>query len=161
MGKKGEALRAAKAQAACYHFTAAQLDEHDRQVRAAYKAKIVAEAQAEFDRRAKDYEAKTREWVEKEWHEREELFGGSHRDNMFTILSLLLACSSRVLIERFRWKPVPQNGGDRRYRTVRFAQALIDEINGIASDERKDIRKYIEDTYDLYGIRYTQEEEDG
>ena len=159
MGKKGELLRQQKLKTSTYTFTAMQLEEHDKAVRRAYKDRVIAEARAEFDQKAKAHDAEVRSWVEKEWAERERIFGGSHRDNMFTILGLLLACSSRVLIERFRWKPVPQNGGDRRYRTVRFAQALIDEINGIASDEKKDIRKYIEDTYDLYGIRYTQEEE--
>lgn len=160
MGKKGELLRLQKKQAAVYTFTGEQLEEHDRKVidaaREKMKQRLVEELEQEFAAR----EQHVKEVIEQEWKFREELFsreGGM--DNFFTILSLLLAISCRVLVERFHWKPIPPGGYcDRRNRLMRFGDYVVGEIEAIQSDEMKDIRKYCEEVRDKYGVEFRYEE---
>lgn len=150
MGKKGDLLRALKEQNTTYTFTKAQLMEHDKQVKRDILLKAKEDLEAEARRQADAY-------VQHEWSEREKLFVENHpMDNVMTMMSLLLAVSSRVLIERFHWKPIPKDGVyDRRNRTMRFADYIVDELDKITRDVDADIRRYCEETYDLYGVKYT------
>lgn len=157
MGKKGEALRAAKAQT-YITMTKEQMQAHDRELLARYRETVGRE----LERRARELDDQMQDHVREEWRIREELFGGTHRDNLMTILQILLAVPTRILIEHFGW-PSLDRGYNAHYRTARFADLLVDEINAITSDEMKDIRTYCDEVYDLYGIRYEyrDEEEDG
>lgn len=150
MGKKGDLLRAMKAQQTTYTFTKAQLMEHDKKVKHDILMRAKDDLEAEARRQADAY-------VQREWGEREKLFVQNHpMDNVMTMMSLLLAVSSRVLIERFHWKPIPKDGDyDRRNRTVQFADYIVDELDKITRDVDADIRRYCEETYDLYGVKYT------
>ena len=156
MGKKGDLLRAMKAQQKTYTFTHEQLQEHDRVVirDALVKAEkeLMKKAQAEYD--AKNEELQ--KFIADEWETREKIFMESHpNDNVISIMGLLMATSSRVLIEKFGWKPIPKDGKyDRRNRTMRYADCLVDELQRIMNDENADIRRYCEETYDLYGVKF-------
>ncbi len=156
MGKKGDALRAMKAQKTAYTFTHEQLQEHDRVV--ILDAMRKAEKHLE-EKARKEFEKKNEEIqkiITDEWMEREKIFMESHpNDNVISIMGLLMATSSRVLIEKFGWKPIPKDGKyDRRNRTMRYADYLVDELQGIMNDENADIRKYCDETYELYGVRF-------
>ena len=156
MGKKGDLLRAMKDQQKTYTFTHEQLQEHDRVVirDALVKAEkeLMKKAQAEYD--AKNEELQ--KFIADEWETREKIFMENHpNENVISLMSLLLATSCRVLIERFHWKPIPKDGFyDRRNRTMRFADYVIDELDKITQDENADIRKYCAETYDLYGVKF-------
>lgn len=156
MGKKGDLLRAMKVQQKTYTFTHEQLQEHDRVVirDALVKAEkeLMKKAQAEYD--AKNEELQ--KFIADEWETREKIFMENHpNENVISLMSLLLATSCRVLIERFGWKPIPKDGiYDRRNRTMRFADYVVDELDKITQDENADIRKYCAETYDLYGVKF-------
>jgi len=162
MGKKGDLLRIQKKQRATYTFTGEQLDAHDQMVLKAGADKIKRDLMEKMEREYAEKEAHIKKVIEDEWKSREELFKGEDMaDNFFLILSLLLATSCRVLIEKFHWKPIPQDGKyDRRNRTMRFSDCLIDEINSIVEDEMKDIRTYCDEVYEKYGVRFIRQEAD-
>lgn len=163
MGKKGDLLRAQKMQRSMYTFTREQLEEHDRIVVEHAKDKIKRDLMAKMEIEYAEREAHVKKVIEEEWKSREELFKGEDMaDNFFLILSLLLATSCRVLIEKFHWKPIPKDGKyDRRNYTMRYGDYLIDEINGIIEDETKDIRTYCDEVYDLYGVKFVQQDDQG
>ena len=156
MGKKGDLLRAMKAQQKTYTFNHEQLQEHDRVVirDALMKAEkeLMKKAQAEYD--AKNEELQ--KFIADERETREKIFMENHpNENVISLMSLLLATSCRVLIEHFHWKPIPKDGlYDRRNRTMRFADYVVDELDKITQDENADIRRYCAETYDLYGVKF-------
>lgn len=161
MGKNGAALRERKMQTTTYTFTRAQLEEHDQMVIKARIEKIRADLYAQME---KDFAQKTEEAnraIDEEWKRREELFKGDDwSSNFFLMLSFLLAVSSRVLVEQFGWAPLPKDRlYNHRYRLVRFGDAVAEEISGICNDEMKDIRRYCDEVYDLYGVKFQLEEE--
>ena len=162
MGKKGAALRAERAAAARYTFTGAELEARDQRLLERCREKIFKDCQEELDKRAAEIEKQHFEEIERyvaqQWKEREAIFQDDGQ-RLSEILRLLLACSSRVLIEKFHWKPIPQDGNyDKRNRTYQFAKYLAEEVNDICTDEKKDIRQYCDETYELYGVKYLFEE---
>lgn len=156
MGKKGDLLRALKAAQKTYTFTHEQLKEHDRVVAidALKRAEVELKKKVDAEYAAKN--AEIQQFITDEWKSREEIFMESHpNDNVISIMGLLMATSSRVLIEKFGWKPIPKDGKyDRRNRTMRYADCLVDELQRIMNDENADIRRYCEETYDLYGVKF-------
>jgi len=156
MGKKGDLLRALKAAQKSYTFTHEQLKEHDRVVAidALKRAEVELKKKVDAEYAAKN--AEIQQFITDEWKSREEIFMESHpNDNVISIMGLLMATSSRVLIEKFGWKPIPKDGKyDRRNRTMRYADCLVDELQRIMNDENADIRRYCEETYDLYGVKF-------
>ena len=160
MGKKGELLRLQKKQRATYTFTGEQLEAHDQAIVAARADKIKRDLMEQMEKEYAAREEHVKKVIEEEWKSREELFRGEDMaDNFFLILSLLLATSCRVLIEKFHWKPIPKDGKyDHRNRTMRFSDYLIDEINAIVEDETKDIRRYCDEVYEEYGVKFIQQE---
>lgn len=156
MGKKGDLLRALKAAQKTYTFTHEQLKEHDRVVAidALKRAEVELKKKVDAEYAAKN--AEIQQFITDEWKSREEIFMESHpNDNVISIMGLLMATSSRVLIEKFGWKPIPKDGKyDRRNRTMRYADCLVDELQKIMNDENADIRRYCEETYDLYGVKF-------
>lgn len=157
MGKSGERLRAEKARSASYVFTAEQLREHDRQVLLHEEERLKKRLEEELAKR----QTAISQQIQDEWDAREKIFkGGDFADHFFLVLSMLLAVSSRVLIERFGWKPIPKDEYyDRRNRTARFADYLIEEVNGITGNEEADIRNYCDEVYNLYGVRFLMEDD--
>ena len=155
MGKKGDLLRALKAQKT-YTFTHEQLKEHDRVVAIDALKRAEVELKKKVDAEYEAKNAEIQQLITDEWKSREEIFMESHpNDNVISIMGLLMATSSRVLIEKFGWKPIPKDGKyDRRNRTMRYADCLVDELQRIMNDENADIRRYCEETYDLYGVKF-------
>ena len=156
MGKKGDLLRALKAAQKTYTFTHEQLKEHDRVVAIDALKRAEVELKKKVDAEYEAKNAEIRQFITDEWKSREEIFMESHpNDNVISIMGLLMATSSRVLIEKFGWKPIPKDGKyDRRNRTMRYADCLVDELQRIMNDENADIRRYCEETYDLYGVKF-------
>lgn len=162
MGKKGDALRAQRAATARYTFTGAELEQRDKMIIERFRNDVMEKCQAELDRQVKEIESRHFEemetFVADEWKKREALFQ-DNGEKLSEVLRLLLATSSRVLIERFGWKPIPIDGNyDGRNRTVRFSKYLAEEINTIVDDETKDIRRYCDETYEKYGVKFLFEE---
>lgn len=156
MGKKGDLLRALKAAQKTYTFTHEQLKEHDRVVAIDALKRAEVELKKKVDAEYEAKNAEIQQFITDEWKSREEIFMESHpNDNVISIMGLLMATSSRVLIEKFGWKPIPKDGKyDRRNRTMRYADCLVDELQRIMNDENADIRRYCEETYNLYGVKF-------
>ena len=162
MGKKGQLLREAKKKTVTYTFTAEQLDAHDRLVIKEHEAHLISKVQPSVEKAWAEREASAKKVIQDEWDARAKEFqDNDDSDNFMNLLQYFCAISCRVLIEHFRWKPIPKEGKyDRRNRTMRYADLLADEIGKISADEMMDIRRYSEQTYELYGVRFTASEVD-
>ncbi|MBR2532512.1 MAG: hypothetical protein IKE56_07610 [Lachnospiraceae bacterium] len=147
MGKKGDLLRAQKAQRTTYTFTAAQLEEHDRQVRA-----------ATLERKKEELRAYARGVLDQDFAERQKLLEGSATDVTATVFSMLISISCRVLVERFNWTPIWKHTNGRN-RLVRFVNAVQEEAERLINDELLDIRKYAAETYEITGVKFEAGEE--
>lgn len=148
MGKKGALLRQQKAQRAAYTFTAAQLEEHDRQVRA-----------AAIERKRKDLEEYAHGVLEKDFAERQKLLEGSAEDVTLNVFSMLISISCVVLVRDFGWKPIWKHTTGRN-RLARFVTAVQEEAERLVNDELLDIRKYAAAAWDLTGVRLEATEEE-
>ena len=142
MGKKGDLLRAQKAQRVTYTFTAAQLEEHDRQIR-----------QAVLDRKKEELRTYARNVLDADFAERQKLLEGSATDVTATVFSMLISISCRVLVEHFGWKPIWKHTNGRS-RLVRFVNAVQEETNRLVSDELLDIRKYAAEAWEITGVKF-------
>lgn len=151
MGKKGELLRAQKAQRATYTFTREQLEEHDRQVQ-----------KAAIQRKREDLKDYARDILDRDFAERQKLLDGSVEDVTLTVFSMLISISCRVLVEKFKWKPIWKHS-TRRNRLARFVTAVQEEAERLVNDELLDIRKYAAEAWDITGVRLeaTDDEEGG
>ena len=97
--------------------------------------------------------------VKEEWKRREEMLLGEDDEVVLNVLSLLLAIPVKVLCEKFKWKPYPLNEEENKNsRILKFSQAVIKEANDIFADENADIRNYVEEVYQKYGIKYHMED---
>lgn len=148
MGKNGALLRQQKAQRATYTFTAAQLEEHDRQVRL-----------MTIDRKREELKAYAHDVLQKDFAERQAMLQGPPEDVTVNVFSLLISVSCRVLVEEFHWTPIWKHSTNRN-RLHRFACAVRDEIERIVNDERVDIRSYAEEVYDITGVKFEATEEE-
>lgn len=148
MGKNGDLLRAKKAQTATYTFTAAQLEEHDRQVR-----------MAAIERKKQELKDYAHGVLEKDFNERQKLLEGSAEDVTLNVFSMLISISCRVLVERFGWAPIWKHT-TRRNRLSRFVTAVQEEAERLINDELLDIRKYAAEAWDITGVRFEASEED-
>lgn len=148
MGKKGDLLRLQKAQRATYTFTAAQLEEHDRQVRT-----------AAIERKKQELEKYAWNVLEKDFTERQKMLEGSTEDVTLTVFSMLISISCRVLVERFGWKPIWAHS-TKRNRLSRFVVAVQEEAERLVNDELLDIRKYAAEAWDITGVRLEKGEDE-
>ena len=148
MGKKGDLLRAQKAQRTTYTFTAAQLEEHDRQVR-----------QALMERKKDELRTYARTVLDADFAERQKLLEGSAEDVTVTVFSMLISISCRVLVERFGWKPVWKHTSSRS-RLVRFVNAVQEEAERLVNDELLDIRKYAAEAWEITGVKFEATDDD-
>lgn len=97
--------------------------------------------------------------VKEEWKRREEMLSGEDDEVVLNVLSLLLAIPVKVLCEKFKWKPYPLNKEENKNsRILKFSQEVIKETNDIFANENADIRNYVEEVYQKYGIKYHMEE---
>ena len=97
--------------------------------------------------------------VKEEWKRREEMFSGEDDKVVLNVLSLLLAIPVKVLCEKFGWKPYPLNKEENKNsRILKFPREVIKETNDIFADENVDIRNYVEEVYQKYGIKYRMED---
>ena len=97
--------------------------------------------------------------VKEEWKRREEMLSGEDDEVVLNVLSLLLAIPVKVLCAKFKWKPYPLNEEENKNsRILKFSQAVIKETNDIFADENADIRNYVEEVYQKYGIKYHMED---
>ena len=151
MGKKGDALRAAKAQRATYTFTAAQLEAHDKEVR-----------MRTLERKKDELKAYAREVLDRDFEERTKLLTGDATDVTLNVFSMLISISCKVLVEHFGWKPIWRHSTSRN-RLSRFVLAVQQETEALLNDELLDIRKYAKEAYDITGVMLEvgEEEEDG
>ena len=69
------------------------------------------------------------------------------------VLALLMSVPARILCEKFHWKGV-RDENDHRSKLLQFSEAIVAEVNRICGDENADIRKYRDETYELYGVKY-------
>lgn len=97
--------------------------------------------------------------VKEEWKRREEMLSGEDDEVVLNVLSLLLAIPVKVLCEKFKWKPYPLNEEENKNsRILKFSREVIKETNDIFADENVDIRNYVEEVYQKYGIKYRMED---
>ena len=97
--------------------------------------------------------------VKEEWKRREEMFSGEDDKVVLNVLSLLLAIPGKVLCEKFGWKPYPLNKEENKNsRILKFSREVIKETNDIFADENADIRNYVEEVYQKYGVKYHMED---
>lgn len=152
MGKNGDALRAAKKQHATFTITREWLEAHDNSMKELYK-KAAREAAEKWVAQEKERIDKE---VEKEWQQREKEFGGAGSEERFLkLLEYMLSVCTKVLIQEFGWKAVPKDRNPHpATRIVRFSNAVAKEVNLICEDENLDVRRYSEEVYELYGVKY-------
>ena len=148
MGKKGDLLRLQKAQTRTYTFTAAQLEEHDRQVR-----------MRTLERKKDELRAYAREVLDKDFEERQKLLTGDATYVTLNVFSMLISISCKVLVEHFGWKPIWKHS-TRRNRLSRFVYAVQQETEALLNDELLDIRSYAKKAYDITGVMFEAGEED-
>lgn len=144
MGKSGEMLRLKKQSSVRYTFTREQLEQHD--------AQVIREA---IKIREKNMQADCHRYVKESL---EEFNTGDADTDMSAIIQYMLATCICVLVERFGWKPVKSNkkdGEDKRYRVVRFALAVVGELEKVAKYD--DIRDYSRRIAERYGVSFVAE----
>ena len=160
MGKNGAAMREAKIDRKIT-MTERELIAHDKVVVENYRDRVLDDVKNKADEIYKKREQEIIREAVAEWERREQAFMQNHPvDNAVSCLSLLLATTARVLIEHFGWKPIPQDGNyDGRNRLVQYCKYVEQEIDKITADpEKADIIAYCEETFQLYGVRFTAPE---
>lgn len=144
---RAERRRAARQQEAaevCYQLTAKEIREIEKRAVKSKKEQIRDKIMQE---------------VKEEWKRREEMFSGEDDKVVLNVLSLLLAIPVKVLCEKFGWKPYPLNKEENKNsRILKFSREVIKETNDIFADENADIRNYVEEVYQKYGVKYHMED---
>lgn len=136
-----------------------------QQEAAEVRYQLTAKEIMEIEKRAvKDKKEQIRDEIMKEvneeWKRREELLSGEESDVALKVIGLLLAIPVKVLCEKFKWKPYPLNKEENKNsRILKFSEAVIKETNDIFADKNADIRNYVEEVYQKYGIKYRTEDE--
>ena len=126
-----------------YQFTLEQIESMKRQAVLDAKEKMKEEIAKEID-----------EHIQEEWKQREqEMSGENEQERIEKILALLMSVPARILCEKFHWKGV-RDENDHRSKLLQFSEAIVKEVNRICGDENADIRKYRDETYELYGVKY-------
>ena len=144
---RAERRRAARQQEAAevrYQLTAKEIQEIEKRAVESKKEQI---------------QDKIMQEVKEEWKRREEMLAGEDDEVTLNVLSLLLAIPVKVLCDKFKWKAYPLNKEENKNsRILKFSQEVIKETNDIFADENADIRNYVEEVYQKYGIKYHMEE---
>ena len=144
---RAERRRAARQQEAAkvrYQLTAKEIQEIEKRAIESKKEQIRDKIMQE---------------VKEAWKRREEMLAGEDDEVTLNVLSLLLAIPVKVLCDKFKWKAYPLNKEENKNsRILKFSQEVIKETNDIFADENADIRNYVEEVYQKYGIKYHMEE---
>lgn len=153
MGRKGDALRAAKMARVTRTFTEEQLRLHDQQV----KREAILMYQQELKRHTREQYNELNDRIRVEWEQRAKEFASDDLNNNFmNAVAYMFAIPCRVLIEQFGWKPV-RYANCPQTRTEKLAVAMIEELNRITENEKKDIRTYARETFDKYGLKFVND----
>lgn len=152
---RAERRRAARQQEAAevrYQLTAMEIREIEKRAVESKKEQI-------RDKIMQEVKDKIMQEVKEEWKRREEMFSGEDDKVVLNVLSLLLAIPVKVLCEKFGWKPYPLNKEENKNsRILKFSREVIKETNDIFADENADIRNYVEEVYQKYGVKYHMED---
>lgn len=126
-----------------YQYTLEQIEAIKRQAVQEKKDELKIAIAKELDER-----------VQKEWTERETaLLEKIEDERMLRALGLLMSVPAKVLCEKFHWKPIASED-DRRSRLLQFSIAVVDEVNRICSDDNSDVRVFVQEAYEKYGVKY-------
>lgn len=152
MGKKGDLLRARKAEAVIFHFTRRQMEEHDAAVRQEFRELLDQRMKEEVQKSKKEVD----QYLLAEWDKRAEEFGAAgSQDRFAATMSHMLSIGAKVLIEEFKWTHInPNRNPGPRHRLIRWATRVADIVEDICSDETKDIREEANKIYEQYGVRF-------
>lgn len=135
-----------------YQLTAKEIREIEKRAVESKKEQI-------RDKIMQEVKDKIMQEVKEEWKRREEMFSGEDDKVVLNVLSLLLAIPVKVLCEKFGWKPYPLNKEENKNsRILKFSREVIKETNDIFADENADIRNYVEEVYQKYGVKYHMED---
>lgn len=74
-----------------------------------------------------------------------------------TVLALMMAIPTTVLCRDLHWKPLEGTPADNRRQLRRFAELIMAECDTVF-DNNVDLRKYLDECYERYGVRYSFEE---
>ena len=126
-----------------YQYTLEQIEAIRKQAVRDAKEQMKAEIAKEID-----------DHIKAEWKEREkEMSGENEEERIEKVLALLMSVPARILCEKFHWKGV-RDENDHRSKLLQFSEAIVAEVYRICGDENADIRKYRDETYELYGVKY-------
>ena len=126
-----------------YQFTLDQIEAMKRQAVRDAKDRMKAEIMKEINVE-----------IQEEWKRRgDEMSGENEEERIEKVLALLMSVPARILCEKFRWKGV-RDENDHRSKLLQFSEAVVKEVNRICDDGNADIRKYRDETYELYGVKY-------
>ena len=137
MGKKGDELRARKAQTV-YSFTREQLERRDKTIVENYKRQYHDIMVRELEReRQKIYSEAEKIWAD----ERHNLF--------FIAMQYYCSMCCEVLIEHFKFIPTNKKNG----RLLRFVNAITNKVSEL-SESGINIDEYRNDVFQKYGIKF-------
>lgn len=127
-----------------YQYTASQIEMIKRQA--------VAAKEAEIRSRVKEDVVGL---LESEWKRREDLLNSQNdEERVLEVLSLLMSVPARILVDKFHWLPV-RDENDRRSKLLQFSEAVVDEVNRIFSNGKDEIERYVNETHEKCGVKYT------
>lgn len=122
-----------------YQYTASQIEMMKRQA-----------VKAEEDRIRERLKDEMEQLVKEKWESRE---AEDEDERMKRALALLMSVPTRILVEKFHWQPI-KDENDRRSRLMQFCEAVVKEVNRVCDGEESDLKRYVEETYGLCGMRY-------
>ena len=147
-------------------MTDEMLAAHDRELllrkRKDVRDQVVSQVMPVLKQEEDESRGRIDDYIAKEWEAREKIFRPDEEqvEGFFNILQLLLAVPARVLIEKFGWKPIPKDGEyDMRNRLVKFSDYMVDELNNTLFNDTGDIKRYCDETYEKYGVRFVRDYE--
>lgn len=143
MGKKGDELRAKKAQT-IYTFTREQLVSRDKAIIDDYKRRYNEVLIQEL----KKERQKMNEEAEKVWAE-------DKHDLFFTAMQYFCSMGCKVLVEKFKFKVSGRKDGKLR----KFVNAIVQEVIDL-SERDIDVEEYREELYRDYGVRFDWSDEE-
>lgn len=161
MGRKGDLLREQKTKRVVYTFTAEQLRARDEAMKAAWRKDAAARMTDHARELEEKIERDVRQRTNELWNDREARFRTGYRmGDALAMASAMMSVTIKVLIEDFKWKPIPDRPRGRKTRIQRFAEAVTEEMNRISTDDDIDIIRFASEIEDKYGVSFMMEDDD-